>query len=205
MRLQSRVKIRRPIQEVFGVVSSPEHLPLWTSGVVGAKRTHPGQMGLGSTFELLHEGKAHKECWEVIEHEPPRAFAYRRLDWCSFSQVRYTLRNVDGCTALTLEVYSGVGTSPEPSHLLRQEAERQLNADLGRLREMVESRLVEEGMRDGNAGAGAHGFGALGRSVQPLGARGDSARHAGTQVVTVVPVVGSKGSGRRGARPREPG
>ena len=204
MRLQSRVEIHRPIREVFELILAPEHLPLWASGVSEAQRTYPGPMGLGATFELLQDGQAHKECWEVIEHEPPRTFACRRLDWDSFAQCRYTLLNVDGCTGLGLEVYSGVGTSPEPSPLLRQSAQRQLDIDLGRLRELLESGIGEE-VRDGTAADSARGCGAAGSGVQPLGARGDSARPAGTQGVTVVPGSGSRRRGSGGARPREPG
>ena len=62
MRLQSRVRIHRPIQEVFEFVSSPKQLPLWVSGVSGAQRTYPGPMGPGATSERLGEGQAHKEC-----------------------------------------------------------------------------------------------------------------------------------------------
>ncbi len=151
MRLASRVRIHRPIGEVFEFVSSPEHLPLWASGVSGAERTHPGPVGLGATFELLADSRTDKDCWEVIEHEPPRTFAYRRLDWSAFSQARYTLQSVDGCTELGLEVYRGSGISWEPPPLLKQSAQRQLKSDLGRLRALLESGVSEEGMRDGTA------------------------------------------------------
>ena len=151
MRLESWVRIHRPIGEVFEFVSSPEHLPLWASGVSGAERTFPGPIGLGATFELLQDGRTDKDCWEVIEHEPPRTFAYRRLDWSAFSQARYTLHCLDGCTGLGLEVYSGVESSPEPSPLRQQSAQRQLESDLGRLRELLESGVSEEEMRDGSA------------------------------------------------------
>ncbi len=203
MRLHSRVAIRRPIREVFELISAPEHLPLWASGVAGAQRTCPGPVGVGATFELLGEGTTHKECWEVIKHEPPRTFAYRRLDASSFTQCRYTLHNVDGCTALGLEVYAGAAVFPETSHPQQQSAQRQLEADLGRLREVLESGVGEEGMRDGDIGDGARRSGACGRSVQPVGARGDRARPAAPAGVTVVTGPGSR---RRGvAKAREPG
>ena len=151
MRLESRVRIHRPIGEVFEFVSSPEHLPLWASGVAGAERSHPGPIGLGATFELLQDGRTDKDCWEVIEHEPPRTFAYRRLDWSAFSQARYTLHCLDGWTGLGLEVYRCVGTSREPPPLLKQSAQRQLESDLGRLHDLLESGVSEEEMREGDA------------------------------------------------------
>ena len=138
MHIVMRVRIHRPIREVFEFVSAPEHLPLWVSGVSRAERTYPGPMGLGATFEVMHDGKAHKECWEVIEYEPPRVVAYRRLDGRSFPQTRYTLERIDGTTSLELEVQGGLGMSLERSPLLQQESERQLEADLGRLREVLE-------------------------------------------------------------------
>ncbi len=194
MRFQGRVTIDRSVREVFEFVSLPEHLHLWASGVAGAERTCPGPVGVGATFELLGEGKAHRECWEVIEHEPPRAFAYRGLDCGAFTQCRYTLQNIDGCTGLGLEMYSGMGTSSVSGRLLQQEAERQLAAQLGRLREVLENGLSQEGMTDGDDVVVARGL-AAGRGVQPLGARGHHARPAAPQAVTAV----------RGTRAREPG
>ncbi len=176
MRLQSQVRIHRPIREVFEFVSSPEHLPLWATGVSGAQRTYPGPMGVGAAFELRQNGTTHKECWEVIEHEPPRTFAYRRLDGMSFTQCRYTLRNVDGCTALGLEVYAGAGAYGEPSPLLERSAWRRLDPDLGRLRDLLENEIGEPGTTDRDAADGAHRLGTAGRGVQPLGARGNRAR-----------------------------
>ena len=54
MRLECRVEVLRSIPEVFAFISSPENLPLWISGVSGAKRTYSGPMGLGATFETTH-------------------------------------------------------------------------------------------------------------------------------------------------------
>ena len=144
MRLESRVMIRRPIQEVFEFVSEPKHLSLWASGVSRAEHTYPGLMGLGATFEVMHDGTAHKDCWEVIEHEPPRAVGWRRLDEGSFAQARYTLRSIGGDTALNLEVYDGVGTSTKPRSLLERELQQLLAANLSRLRDVLEIGISEE-------------------------------------------------------------
>ena len=151
MHIEMRVTIDRPVREVFELISCPENLPLWASGVAMAERTRPGPVGVGATFEVLRQGRAHKDCWEVIEHEPPRAFAYRTLGWGAFLQCRYTVHNIDGCTGLGLEVYAGAGTSPEPSHLLEQWAQRQMETDLGRLREVLEGGIGEARTTDGVA------------------------------------------------------
>ncbi len=156
MKQGSQVTIRRPIGEVFGFVSGPENLRRWRGGVAGATQACRGPMGLGAMVEVLRDGTTDAECWEVIEYEPPRALAVRLLDGSDFLQCRYTLQNVEGCTRLTLEVYSGAGISPEPSPLLQQAAERRLEADLARLREVLENRVGEAGMRDGDAAVGAH-------------------------------------------------
>ena len=205
MRFQGRVTIDRSVREVFAFVSRPEHLHLWASGVSGAERTRPGPMGVGATFEVLGEGKAHKECWEVIEHEPPRAFAYRRLDWGAFLQFRYALRGVDGCTDLGLEVYSGMGTSPDPSSVLEQEAERQLEADLGRLRAVLESGVDKDGMREGDVADSDREFGAADGVAQHLGTRDGHGWAGRTQSVTVLPVVGSRRRVSPRSKPTEPG
>ena len=149
MRIASRVEIQRSIQEVFAFVAAPEHLPLWAAGVAGAARTAPGPLGLGATFALRQAGQARPACWEIIEHEPPRALAYRRLEGRAFAQCRYTLERVDGRTGLGLEVYSGAGLSPAPSPRLERAAHRRLAANLHRLRDLLESGYEEDKMTDG--------------------------------------------------------
>ena len=146
MRIGTRVTIHRSIREVFDFVSAPENLPLWTAGVAAATRTRPGPIGVGATFETTHApgGRPRTNCWEIIEHEPPRAFAYRHLDWGAFIQCRYTLEGVDGCTGLGLEVDGGAGLSGAPAPLPRRSA-RRLEADLGRLRDVLERGFREEG------------------------------------------------------------
>ena len=139
MRIVSRVEIQRSIQEVFAFVAAPEHLALWAAGVAGAARTAPGPLGLGATFALRYAGQAQPACWEIIEHEPPRAVAYRRLEGRSFAQCRYTLERVEARTGLGLEIYSGAGLSPAPSPRLERAAQRRLAANLHRLRDLLES------------------------------------------------------------------
>ncbi len=148
MRIGTRVTIHRSIREVFDFVSAPENLPLWTAGVSAATRTRPRSIGVGATFETTHApgGRPRTNCWEIIEHEPPRAVAYRRLDGRAFAQCRYTLERVDGRTGLGLEVYSGAGLSPAPSPPLERAAQRRLEANLHRLRDLLESGYGEEGM-----------------------------------------------------------
>ncbi len=119
---------------------------MWMPGIESVGQPSGGTMGLGATLEAMHAPgrRAHKDCWEVIEHEPPRAVGWRRLDGRSFTQARYTLRSIGGDTALNLEVYGGVGTSTKPRSLLEREMQQLLAANLSRLRDVLEIGISEE-------------------------------------------------------------
>src|SRR5215213_6675192 len=81
MRVERRGTINRPVDRVFEYVSTPENDPTWVSVSLRHEKISPGPMRVGSITEedvrLL--GRRMRYAWEVIQHEPPTAFASRTV------------------------------------------------------------------------------------------------------------------------------
>ncbi len=79
MHVERSTTIERPIEEVFGYVSTPENDPTWVSASLRHERTTPGPMRVGTTTEedVRFLGRTARYTWEVTEYEPPTVVAYR--------------------------------------------------------------------------------------------------------------------------------
>jgi carbon monoxide dehydrogenase subunit G len=78
VRFKQSVVVNQPVERVFAFVSDFENDPLW-SGVTQVRRTSPGPLGVGTTFQLRqrfllrHLGVV----LEVIRYEPNRAITVK--------------------------------------------------------------------------------------------------------------------------------
>jgi len=74
IRVEISVFIRRPSEEVFAYLSNFENNPQWQSGMVSARFTIQGPLGVGSTYaqEARFLGRPVHSQFEVIEYEPGR-------------------------------------------------------------------------------------------------------------------------------------
>lgn len=103
---ETDVRINRPIEEVFAYVSDPLNLPRWNSAVQAVHNTSGGEKGkVASTYSMertLPTGRAVNEL-EVVEREPPRAFAIRTTRGPTPFLYRYRFSAEEGETVLKLE------------------------------------------------------------------------------------------------------
>jgi uncharacterized protein YndB with AHSA1/START domain len=76
-RVEASATIPAPPDEVFAYLSDLDRLSEWQAGVVGARRTSPGEMGVGSTAVVTRElmGNRVEAPLTVTEHDPPRRLA----------------------------------------------------------------------------------------------------------------------------------
>lgn len=79
-RIEARVRIERPVDEVFAYVSEPVNLPRWNSAVTAVRLASSGdEEGVGSTYVMQRElpiGRARNEL-EIVARERPVRFAIR--------------------------------------------------------------------------------------------------------------------------------
>ena len=70
--IEETVLIKRPIDEVFDFVSSPENVRLWQPGVLESRQTSEGPMGVGATYVEARQslGRRMESTSEVTRYEP---------------------------------------------------------------------------------------------------------------------------------------
>lgn len=76
-RIERSARINAAPDHLFGYLSDLERLPEWQSGVVGAGRTSPGDLAVGSTATVTRElmGQRIEAPLRISEHEPPGRLA----------------------------------------------------------------------------------------------------------------------------------
>jgi uncharacterized protein YndB with AHSA1/START domain len=68
---QNTVTIRRPVQDVFGLLADFENIPTWNYAIVETRKTSPGPVGVGTTYRQIRSvPRRSEEGFEVTAFEP---------------------------------------------------------------------------------------------------------------------------------------
>jgi carbon monoxide dehydrogenase subunit G len=136
IQIQTSIRIARPADEVFALLSDPLRFPLWNSAVTSVQ-------GSGTTYVMersLPTGRAENGL-EVVEREPPARFAIRTTSGPTPFLYRYAVVEDGGVTVVVLDAsveldgpFSLLG--PLGGRAIR----RGIDANLGALRDMLEAR-----------------------------------------------------------------
>jgi uncharacterized protein YndB with AHSA1/START domain len=132
--IQTSVRIARPAEEVFALLSDPTRFPLWNSAVDAVRPT-------GATYAMertLPGGRAHNEL-EITELEAPERFGVRTLSGPTPFTYRYRLTPGGGATVVALDATVDLGA---PAALLgplaARAVKRGIDANLATLRDALE-------------------------------------------------------------------
>jgi uncharacterized membrane protein len=141
MHAEVSIVINRPLEEVFVFLSDLENNLKWRSGMIQAKKTSEGPIGVGTTYRMINnffgrqiEGEA-----EVTEYEPNRKYATRNRSGLPVETWR-TFEPIPGGTRVTFMVkveVSGFMKLVEP--LAARIGKRRLEADAATLKRLIES------------------------------------------------------------------
>jgi uncharacterized membrane protein len=71
-RVEASVVIDRPLEEVFDFASNTENDPQWASGILEARKTSEGPIGVGTTFRGVIERLGQRIEWtsEITHYQP---------------------------------------------------------------------------------------------------------------------------------------
>lgn len=66
-------RLECPVDEAFAFVADMTHGPEWDPGIVAARQTTPGPVGVDTTFELQlrFAGRELPMTYRVVSHDPP--------------------------------------------------------------------------------------------------------------------------------------
>jgi uncharacterized protein YndB with AHSA1/START domain len=104
-RLETSVRIERPVEEVFDYVSDPLNFSQWNSAVQAVRTMSPRAGDVGSTYSMERElptGRARNEL-EIVARERPTEFAIRTTSGPTPFVYRYRFSSENGATAVVLD------------------------------------------------------------------------------------------------------
>jgi len=145
LHLSASRDIHAPPALVFELVSTPERLPEWNTSVESSRRAAPGdQVGRGSRALMQGRllGQRLESETEVVEYEPPRAFATHALRGPRL-HTRFRLEPIPGGTRLDLEVRGDVPGGRVGEMLAEGFLRTEFAASLDRLRQLAEAEARE--------------------------------------------------------------
>ena len=97
------VTVNRPVEEVWDFLSNFENTTRWSRGVLEARQTSEGPLGVGSTLQTVVRafGRRRTADYLVTEYEPNHAFAFTVTSAPMTSRARYSIEPAEAGTRLT--------------------------------------------------------------------------------------------------------
>jgi uncharacterized membrane protein len=147
--LRAATVVRAPAAQVYALLSTPERLPEWNGAVERACRAMDQPIGLGSRALVSGRflGQTLDSETEVVEFDPPRAFATRALRGPRLV-TRFVLELSDAqpdLTRVTLDVTGEVPGGRMGAMLAEGLLRSELSASMERLRGICEREAPRSG------------------------------------------------------------
>ena len=142
MRVEKRIEIDRPIDEVFAYVADVNHLPEWAGTTIEVKGAPAGPLQDGGTFTDvgIFLGRRIETPFRATV-EAPRRLVYRSTGGLLPHDWTYTFEPVGDRTRMTLAVEGQPGRFFKlATPLVGRALSRQLSRDLASLKRVIESR-----------------------------------------------------------------
>jgi carbon monoxide dehydrogenase subunit G len=139
--VQVSIVINRPVEEVFAFLSDLENNLKWRSGMIEAKKTSAGPIGVGTTYRMSNNffGRRAEGEAVVTEYEPNRKYATMNKSGLRIKTQRM-FEPFEGGTRVTFSVETelgGIFKLVEP--FLAKVGKRRLEADAVMVKELIES------------------------------------------------------------------
>jgi uncharacterized protein YndB with AHSA1/START domain len=137
--------IKRPVEDVFAVLSNPEDSPKWSSAALEAKITSAGPIGVGTTGRFVSKflGRRIENESVVTEFEPNRKYSWQSKSGPFPFQASMTFEGTAGGTRVnaTIEAEPG-GFFKLAEPLIVRMAKRQFQGDFDNLKDLMEANAL---------------------------------------------------------------
>ena len=136
------VTINRPVEEVWDFIGSFENTTRWSRGVLEARQTSDGPLGVGSTLQTVVKafGRRRTADYLVTEYEPNHAFAFEVTSGPMTSRARYSVEPAGAGTRLTASGEAqATGLYKLLAPVLLRTLERHSQDDLTRVKRILEA------------------------------------------------------------------
>lgn len=139
--LSFNVTIQQPVDKVFGYVIAVENHKAWQAGIVDAKVTPDGPIGLGSTYIYTTEVMRRRieSRMQVSAFEPNRKWAVKTIGIPNSVETVYLFEPDGANTKLTLSMDVPAGAYPAMAEgMIKQQMQKSLQEQGNRIKQMVE-------------------------------------------------------------------
>ena len=141
-RAEVSTMIKRPVEDVWAVISNVENNPKWSSFALEAKQTSPGPIGVGTTARFVGKflGRRMESESVITEFEPNRKYSWESKSGPFPIKGSTALEQTDGGTRVTgtLEAEPG-GFFKLAEPLVITMAKRSFQGDLDNLKDLMEA------------------------------------------------------------------
>ena len=141
MQFSNTVTIHRNVSDVFAFLEHFENLPKWNYAIVETRKTSPGPVGVGTTYEQTRS-LPHKatEAFQVIAYEPDRKVAIEGDLGPLYGVLSYEVKRSDEGTQLTNSAQlEGRGISGVVAELARDRVRKAVLENLEKLKALLEA------------------------------------------------------------------
>lgn len=144
-RAEVSTTIKRPVEDVWAVISNVENNPKWSSFALEAKQTSSGPIGVGTTARVVGKflGRRIESESVITEFEPNRKYSWESKSGPFPLKGSTALEQIEGGTRLnaTLEGSPG-GFFKLAEPLVISMAKRSFQGDLDNLKDMMEANAL---------------------------------------------------------------
>jgi uncharacterized protein YndB with AHSA1/START domain len=139
------VTINRPVEEVWDVIGNFENTTRWSRGVLEARQTSDGPLGVGSTLQTVVKafGRRRTADYLVTEYEPNHAFAFEATSGPMTSRARYSVEPAGAGTRLTASGQAAAtGLYRLLTPIIVRTVKRHSEADLANVKRILEASVA---------------------------------------------------------------
>ena len=137
--------IKRPVEDVFAVLSNVENNPKWSSAALESEQTSAGPIGVGTTARFVGKflGRRIESESEVTEFEPNRKYSWQSKSGPFPIKASTTFEQIEGGTRVntTAEAEPG-GFFKLAEPLIVSMGKRQFQSDLDNLKDLMEANAL---------------------------------------------------------------
>jgi len=142
IRVETKVEINRPSEEVFAFISNFENNPKWQSGQLEARFTSEGPLGVGSTYDQVAKflGRRIVSTFEVLEYESNRKVKASSTSGSFPITFTRLVKPIDGGTEVQAIIEGdATGFFKLAQPLLGRMVQRSVDSDYKNLKRIMES------------------------------------------------------------------
>ena len=139
------VIVDRPVAEVWDFISNFENTTRWSRGVLEARQTSDGPLGVGSTLQTVVKafGRRRTADYLVTEYEPGHAFGFQVTSGPMATRARYSVEPAGAGTRLTASgEVAATGLNKLLAPVLVGIVKRHSADDLANLKRILEARVA---------------------------------------------------------------